>query len=501
MLRNNVILPCASEIEKQQARYVPLYSEFLSDSFSPISLYTQGEKLFKSSYILESVEQKEQVGRYSFVGFGSLVTLIAKENKLQIFEKQKQTSIQEGNIYEAVQNYIQTLKVQVTGLPSSYTGFVGYFSYDMIRQVEAIPDENATDIDLPEAYLILPEYVAVFDHFCHTLTFITYFDTEKENYEQAKTRFEKYIEILVTTTADVEKLLPLAPNEDEMSWESNMTEQEFVDIVHKAKDYITQGDIFQVVLSQRFSTAYDKDSLTIYRMLRHTNPSPYLFYLSLEAIDQYDAFQVVGSSPETLVKREEDKVILKPIAGTIKRGATQEEDEALEKKLLADPKEIAEHMMLVDLGRNDLGRFSVSGSVMPEEVLFFERYSHVIHLVTRLKSKVTDSVTNDEILMACSPAGTLSGAPKIRAMEIIDELEKTKRGIYGGSILQWNLGQGLNTCIAIRFATIYKGKAYVQAGAGIVADSNAQAEYEESKSKAKAVMQAIQQARKYDYFD
>jgi len=381
--------------------------------------------------------------------------------------------------------------VRLPGLPPLIGGAIGYFAYDMVRLIERIPDKNRDDIGLDDCMMMFYLSLVVFDHVQHRIWVIRNVFTEGPGTLRAK--YDATVRAIERTRRKLEGPLPPAPRrraQGPLRVRSNFTKAQYLAAVRKAKAYIRAGDIFQVVPSQRFAAETTADPFEIYRALRVINPSPYLYFLKLGDVS------VVGSSPEMLVKIQRRDAFYRPIAGTLPRGRNENEDRELEARLLADPKERAEHIMLVDLGRNDLGRVCEYGSVKVDRLMFVERYSHVMHLVSSLRGRLRDNVDCLDVLMACFPAGTLSGAPKIRAMEIIDELEPTRRGIYGGAIFYLDFSGNLDSCIVLRTLVAKQGRAYVQAGGGVVADSVPEREYQETVNKARAVLTALEIAHR-----
>jgi anthranilate synthase component I len=385
--------------------------------------------------------------------------------------------------------------VRLPGLPPLVAGAIGYFSYDMVRLIERLPKRLRDDIGLYDAQLMFYHGIIAFDHLQHRLWIVRNVHTDGEGALRSK-----YNAVVREIRRTRELLEQPAPNEQPkkeskkrpapLRVTSNFRREEFLAAVRKAKNYIRAGDIFQAVISQRFSAKTQAEPFQVYRELRALNPSPYLFYLQMNDVT------VVGSSPEMLVKVQGRDVFYRPIAGTRWRGKDEAEDQRLEKEMLSSEKERAEHIMLVDLGRNDLGRVCEYGTVKPEKLMTVERYSHVMHLVSSLRGRLREDVDCFDALMACFPAGTVSGAPKVRAMEIIEELERTRRGIYSGGVLYLDFAGNLDSCIALRTMVIKNGVAHVQAGSGIVADSQPEAEYQESVNKSKALLTALEAAHR-----
>lgn len=472
---------------------IPVYREILADMETPVTaLMKLREK--PHVFLLESVEGGEKWARYSFVGADPQVIFSVSGDEVMIRDN--------GNVRRHQHNgrplkYLQDLlgryrPVAVPGLPRFYGGAVGYLGYDMVRYFERLPDERANELDTADAVFLITDTMIIFDNVRHTLKIVAcaltegYADMESA-YREAIGRIDRLVSLLEA---------PFAPPHAEARRESgggvelkaNMTPDAFRDIVRKAKDYILAGDIIQAVLSQRFQMKNSVDPVDLYRALRYVNPSPYLFFLKL------DNLTLIGSSPEVMVRLEEGIVELKPIAGTKRRGSNEQEDRRLADEMLNDPKERAEHVMLVDLGRNDLGRIARTGSVQVNRLMAVERYSHVMHLVSDIQAQLATGKDAYDVLKATFPAGTLSGAPKVRAMEIIDELEPSRRGPYGGAVGYFSFSGNMDFCITIRTLMVKNGQVFVQVGAGIVADSDPEAEYQETLSKAAGMMQAIRLA-------
>ncbi len=463
---------------------VAVWREVSADVETPVSAYL---KIRRSPYgfLFESVEGGERIGRYSFLGSDPSALYIARGMALEECRDGKRTRTW-GNPLDLLQRRFGTKPSVVPGFPRFEGGLVGYVGYDAVRYVERLPDAPRDDRKLPEMQFMLQETVLVFDHLRHTIKVVAHAGVRGapgRAYEDATRKVEAVIEQLsrpVSAPAPFEfnglKAVKFIPN---------MSREKFLSNVERAKHYIKVGDIIQAVLSQRFAVPYDKDPFTLYRALRVLNPSPYMFFLECGGVT------LAGSSPELLVRLEGDEVEVRPIAGTRPRGKTPVADMRLERELLADPKERAEHVMLVDLGRNDLGRVCRYGTVRVSDYMIVERYSHVMHLVTGVKGDLTPGHDAFDVFRACFPAGTVSGAPKVRAMEIIDELEPTRRGPYGGAVGYISFTGNMDTAIAIRTIVVAGGWAYVQAGMGIVADSVPGREYQESLAKARHAMLAV----------
>lgn len=464
---------------------VPVYRRLLADVLTPVSLFLNIREGAEYPFLLESVEGGEQLARYSFIGRNPYQRLI--------FDGKSTSLEKEGSVQNIDIPYFEELKKLTTAysepfipdLPRLTGGAVGFSAYDTFRLVEHLPNVPEDDLNLPEAIWAFYDEIFAFDHVKHQVVLIkTVFVEEEDELEKAYQKAQSALdemEAAATRTDFTKRDFQIHPE----SLKSNMKQEYFEEIVKKGKDYIYEGDIFQVVLSQRFEADMEGDPFMLYRALRMVNPSPYLFYLD------FDGFTIVGSSPEVLVSVQNKEVRVLPIAGTRPRGNTHEEDLELEEDLKADPKEVAEHIMLVDLGRNDLSRVCKAGTVKLERNQVIERYSHVMHIVSDVVGHLSDDQTSVDALMQCFPAGTVSGAPKIRAMQIIDEMEPTKRGIYAGAVGYFDFSGNMDTCIAIRTMVVTGNKVYIQAGAGIVADSDPKKEFEETQNKAGALVQAL----------
>jgi anthranilate synthase component 1 len=472
---------------------IPVTREVLADLDTPLSTY---KKLANApySYLLESVEGGEKWGRYSIIGLPCRTILKVFGDQVVITEdgNEVENLIVEDPL-EFVEQFQQRYRVpELEGLPRFNGGLVGYFGYDCVRYVEKRLKNSCPEdvIGTPDILLMVSDEVVVFDNLAGKLILITHADpSEADALIEAETRLDQLVDSLrVATPYD-----PPSENNREVSeteFKSSYGEQAYMDSVEKIKEYVLDGDIMQCVISQRMSIPFSSKPLDLYRALRCLNPSPYMYVLNL------DDFHVVGSSPEILARVEDGEVAVRPIAGTRKRGLTPEEDLAMEQELLADPKEIAEHLMLIDLGRNDVGRVAEIGAVELTDKMIVERYSHVMHIVSNVNGKLKPDVSAMDVLRATLPAGTLSGAPKVRAMEIIDELEPVKRGVYGGAVgyLSWN--GNMDTAIAIRTAVIKDDVLHIQAGAGIVADSIPRLEWKETMNKGRAVFSAVAMVEK-----
>ncbi|MDH5764953.1 MAG: anthranilate synthase component I [Gammaproteobacteria bacterium] len=480
-----------AELEKQDFTHIPLVREVLADLDTPLSTYLKLANL-PYSYLFESVQGGEKWGRYSIIGLPCR-TLIKVNAYTVTIEEQGQIveNLDVEDPLQWIEDYQQGFKVaEIEGLPRFTGGLVGYFGYDTIRYIEPkLKNGHKSDtLNTPDILLMLSEEVVVFDNLAGKLYLIVNIKSGESNaYEKGQQRLDQLTQKLHDA---IPVYKPTASKRviAEDDFISGFTEEGFKQAVSKAREYIIDGDVMQVVLSQRLSIPVEASALDIYRSLRSLNPSPYMYYLDLA--DHH----VVGSSPEILVRLEDEKVTVRPIAGTRPRGKDEEEDRALEKELLADPKELAEHLMLIDLGRNDAGRVSKTGSVELTDKMIIERYSHVMHIVSNVVGDLQEGMSAIDVLRATFPAGTVSGAPKIRAMEIIDELEPVKRGIYSGAVgyLSWN--GNMDTAIAIRTAVIKDKVLNIQAGAGIVYDSIPENEWAETMNKGRAIFRAVARA-------
>ena len=466
---------------------IPVVCDVLADLETPLSVYL---KLAKGpySYLFESVQGGEKWGRYSIIGLGSDTVYRISGNNVRL-EKQgelvSETSVADPLAYvDELQNSFKV--AEIDGMPRFYGGLVGYFGYDTIRYIEPklANCPNPDLINAPDILLMVSDEVVVFDNLSGRMFVVVHAELERgDTLESCQNRLAEIIDTLQQPLSYPEEVECRIV--DEADFVSGFTEEGFKDAVERVKEYILEGDCMQVVLSQRLSIPYTSRPLDLYRALRGLNPSPYMYFLDL------DDFQIVGSSPEILVRLEEGEVTVRPIAGTRRRGYTEQEDRAMEEELLADPKELAEHLMLIDLGRNDTGRVAQIGSVQLTDKMVVERYSHVMHIVSNVVGKLQPGLSAMDVLKATFPAGTVSGAPKIRAMEIIDELEPVKRGVYSGAVGYLSWAGDMDTAIAIRTAVIKDGHLHMQAGAGIVADSIPELEWKETMNKSRAVFKAV----------
>jgi anthranilate synthase component I len=489
-----MIQPSFAEFQKlaKHGNLIPVYDVFSADLLTPVSAYLRLAQGARYSFLLESVEGGEKIARYTFAG-ANPEEVFRYAGGACVLESRNRMIWEERDPISFLREHIAKFRpVRVPGLPPLVAGAIGYFSYDMVRLIERLPKRLRDDIGLYDAMLMFYRGLIAFDHVQHQLWIVrnVYTDSPgslRAKYNEAVKEIRRTRELL---EAPVESERPRKEAKGARSPKvtSNFGRSEYLQAVRRSQQYIRAGDIFQVVISQRFSAKTKAEPFDVYRELRALNPSPYLFYLQLNDV------HVVGSSPEMLVKVQGKDVFYRPIAGTRWRGKDEGEDLRLEKEMLASEKERAEHIMLVDLGRNDLGRVCEYGSVKVEKLMTVERYSHVMHLVSSLRGMLREDVDCFDALMSCFPAGTVSGAPKVRAMEIIEELEKTRRGIYAGGILYLDFAGNLDSCIALRTMVIKNGVAHVQAGGGIVADSTPPGEFEESVNKSKALLKALETA-------
>ena len=488
-----------AELAQAGFNRIPVYREVLADLDTPLSTYL---KLASGpySYLFESVQGGEKWGRYSIIGLPSVEVM-------KVFGEQITVARHGEVIEEATETdplaFVERYQARFNApdldeLPRFNGGLVGYFGYDTVRYIEPRlkPGCPPDKIGTPDILLMVSDEIVVFDNLRGKLHLIVHADPSQDGaFEKAQQRIDELESKLHRQTSDA----PQTPAHlsgktvDESDFVSGFSQEKFEDAVGKIKEYVLDGDVMQTVISQRMSIPFEAPPLNLYRSLRVLNPSPYMYFLDL------DDFHIVGSSPEILARVEDDEVTVRPIAGTRKRGATDAEDKALESELLADPKEIAEHLMLIDLGRNDAGRVSETGTVKLTDKMIVERYSHVMHIVSNVTGRLKDNTSCLDVLRATLPAGTLSGAPKIRAMEIIDELEPVKRGVYGGAVGYLSFNGNMDTAIAIRTAVIKDNTLHIQAGAGVVADSVPRLEWKETMNKGRAIFRAV--AMTYNDFD
>ncbi|HET6514881.1 MAG TPA: anthranilate synthase component I [Thermodesulfovibrionales bacterium] len=487
-----MVHPDLSEFKRLsgEGNLIPVYREILADMDTPVSAFLKIGG--NPSFLLESVVGGEKWARYSFIGSNPLKVIRGWGRKIEIRETGRRPVVLEAEDPLAVlkKELSRYKPVSVQGLPRFSGGLVGYMGYDMVRFFEKIPDMKRPGTDLPDMFFMLTDTMLIFDSLKQKIKIVSNVHVDgkgsQKAYREAVEKIDNLTEKLTRPRTRYLKQETHRRSPRQKRFTSNFrTREAFEDAVARAKEYIAAGDIFQVVLSQRFERTSHRDPFDVYRALRVVNPSPYMYF-----INTGDA-EIVGSSPEVLVRLEGSKVVLRPIAGTRKRGETEAEDEALEEELKRDPKEIAEHIMLVDLGRNDVGRVAQKGSVEVTELMAIERYSHVMHMVSNVEGELEDGLDAFDVLRASFPAGTVTGAPKVRAMEIIEELEPTRRGPYAGAVGYFSYSGNMDTCITIRTLIARANKISVQAGAGIVADSSPEKEYAETVNKAMGMMEAV----------
>ena len=486
----NMLYPDFKEFKEKtkEGNLIPVYREILADLETPLSAFLKLKS--KTGFLLESVEGGEKWARYSFIGGNPSMTIEGKGKYLTIKRGEQKEKVRfEKDPLENISAELKKYRpVIMPGLPRFFGGFVGYIGYDTVRHFEKLPDNRGKKLNMPDLFLMLTDTLLVFDSLSQKIKVISnaIIDGDPSKaYEKAGEKIDTIVKKLRSRVSLPKKLQTVSTD-----FTSNFSKEDFKKAVVKTKKYIEAGDIIQAVISQNFQRETNIHPINAYRALRVINPSPYMFYINTGSCT------LVGSSPEALVRLEGDTIELRPIAGTRKRGKTPEEDAKLEQDLKNDPKELAEHIMLVDLGRNDAGRVSVTGSVRVSELMTVEKYSHVMHLVSNVIGKIGNNSDAFDVLRASFPAGTVTGAPKIRAMEIIEELEPTKRGPYAGCVGYFGFSGNMDTCITIRTIIFNKNKAYIQAGAGIVADSDPENEYKETVNKAKGMFKAIEMAEK-----
>ena len=491
----SMLYPNFKEFTKKakEGNLIPVYREILADLETPLSAFLKLKG--KNGFLFESVEGGEKWARYSFIGGDPSLTIEGNGNELIIKQDGQRKKIKA--VHDPLEIVAAELKkykpVIMPDLPTFVGGLAGYIGYDTVRYFEKLPDYDHEGLDLPDIFLMLADTLVVFDNLTHKIKVIANAYIEngpKEAYDKARAKIDGIVKKL-ESKAVVPRKAPASQKRKPSkspAFSSNFTKKDFMNAVKKTKKYIKAGDVIQTVISQNFYKETDIAPINAYRALRVINPSPYMFYLETEKCT------LVGSSPEILVKVEGDTVSLRPIAGTRRRGHTPEEDLFFEEELKSDPKEIAEHIMLVDLGRNDAGRVAETGSVKVKELMTVEKYSHVMHLVSSVEGRLKSGYDAFDVLRASFPAGTVSGAPKIRAMEIIEEFEPTKRGPYAGSVGYFDFSGNMDMCITIRTILFKDKKAYIQAGAGIVADSDPELEYKETLNKARGMFKAIEMA-------
>jgi anthranilate synthase component 1 len=474
----------------KKGNLIPVYREILADLDTPVSAYLKLNET--PSFLLESLEGGEKWARYSFLGIRPSRVVKGQGRQVEIIEKGESEFLDVDDPIALVRELMEEFRpVEVQGLPGFFGGLVGYMGYDMVRFIEELPDRGTVGMDMPDMFLMLTDTMLIFDNFRQTIKVVSNVHLDGTPLEKA---FHEAVEKIESTIRRLRA--PMEPpaerpeerGEREEFVSSFGERQAFEKAVKRVKEYVHAGDVVQCVLSQRFERLATVEPFNVYRALRVVNPSPYMYCLDT------GEGHIVGSSPEILVRLEGDMITLRPIAGTRKRGVSEKEDLALEEELRADPKEQAEHIMLVDLGRNDVGRVAQTGSVEVNEVMGVERYSHVMHMVSNVEGRLREGLDCFDVFRACFPAGTVTGAPKIRAMEIIEELEPVKRGPYAGAVGYFSYSGSMDTCITIRTLIIKGGRVFVQAGAGIVADSDPGREYQETVSKAMGMMRAVDMA-------
>ena len=488
------ILPSRQEFKDKagEGNLIPIYTEVYADLETPVSAYLKLRR-GENTFLLESVEGGTQVGRYSFLGRDPSIIFEARGAQVKIRRGSRVTAVESADpLAELKKLTKEFVPVSDPSLPPFAGGAVGYMAYDTVRRLERLPETNPDDLGVPDMLFMFTDTIVAFDNVSHKLTVMH--NLQARPGDNLDLLYDQAAGVLRQILADLRRPLSEAQREngqvrEEENPDSNFERQDFLEAVKACKGYIQRGDIIQAVLSQRLDTAFEGDAFSLYRALRIVNPSPYMFYL------HFGDIKLVGASPEIHVRSFGGDVTIRPIAGTRGRGATVEEDVRLEKELLADQKERAEHLMLVDLARNDIGRVCRYGSVRVTEFMVVERYSHVMHIVSDVEGALEEDRDAFDLIAATFPAGTVSGAPKIRAMEIIEELEPTRRGPYAGLVGYFSFNGNFDSCITIRTMLVSGNRVYVQAGAGIVADSVPETEYEETLNKAKALFRAIQMAR------
>jgi anthranilate synthase component 1 len=482
----------ASEYDKGRPQAVHL--RLVADLETPVSVFLKLAEGKDNAFLLESVQGGEARGRYSIVGFNPDLIWRCRDGKAEVQRADGFVADRDSDApLKSLKRHVEEARMALPAeLPPMSVGLFGYLGYDIVRHMERLPSPPPDVLKVPDAIMIRPTITAVFDNVRDALTVVT--PVWPDATIDARTAYDRATARLEAVAADLERAAPSAPQSAAGApgaTESNTSHAEYLGIVAKAKEYILAGDVFQVVPSQRFRRKFDLPPFALYRALRRLNPSPFLYFL------KFPGFAIVGSSPEILVRLRDGRVTIRPIAGTRPRGATPEQDKRLADELLGDEKERAEHLMLVDLGRNDVGRVAETGSVTVTDQFFIERYSHVMHIVSNVEGNIRPGLDAVDALVAGFPAGTLSGAPKVRAMEIINELEKEKRGVYAGAVGYFAANGTMDTCIVLRTAILKDGVMYVQAGGGVVADSDPEAEFQETVNKAKALFAAADEAVRY----
>jgi anthranilate synthase component 1 len=471
--------------------FTPIVLETHADTETPISVFKRFKDTSQYCFLLDSVEGGEKWARYSFIGRNPLMIFQVDGKTVTMTHRDQTSETFEGNPFDILRDQMKMFKTaKIQGVPRLSGGAVGFFGYDMVRSIEDLPNAPEDRLHLPDGHFMVVDEMIVFDHLRQKLQIIVNMKNSEDMAENYKRTIERLHEIEESLHDDELRTVgnkKLRKNFFVGREISSMTKEQYMQSVEKAKEYILNGDIFQVVLSRRTEIETDADPLEVYRVLRVSNPSPYMYFL------KFDQYSLVGASPEMLVRYEDGFLETCPIAGTRPRGMTKEEDDLLEKDLMSDEKELAEHRMLIDLGRNDIGKIAKFGSVQLQDMMKVAKYSHVMHITTLVQGQARENINAFDALRAVLPAGTLSGAPKIRAMEIIDELEPCKRGPYGGAIGYISFDGNLDSCITIRTILFKDGKAYMQAGAGIVADSVPETEFQETVNKAGALIKALRE--------
>ncbi len=493
-MNNFMYYPAKEEFIRlaKKGNLIPVYTEIIADFETPLSAYA---KIGRGDYsfLLESVEGGDRIARYSFLGAEPSLIFSSEGNKVTLREGKAVKNVIVMDPINELKKFLRRYKaVNVPGLPRFYGGFVGFMGYDMVRFMEKLPNKNADDLKIPDSVFMMTDTMLIFDHVDHKIKVVSNAHIKEDparSYDEAIRKIDRIVKSLKLSPLKIERLRSKL-HSGALKVRSNFTKKEYEAIVKRAKEYIRAGDIIQVVPSQRFEMQVSAHPFQIYRALRSVNPSPYMYYLKL------GGFSLVGSSPEIMVRCEDGLVELRPIAGTRKRGKSEREDEKLMKDLLNDPKEKAEHIMLVDLGRNDIGRVCDFKTVKVSDFMTIEKYSHVMHIVSDVSGRLSKGKDAFDVMRATFPAGTVTGAPKVRAMEIIDSLENMRRKTYAGCVGYFSFSGNLDCCITIRTILIKDGKAYVQAGGGVVADSVPRREYEETVNKAKALIKAIEMAER-----
>jgi anthranilate synthase component 1 len=504
---SNLIRPGRTEFAALAKKHtlVPVYRTLSADLETPVSAFLRAAWQAPECFLLESVEGGEQVGRYTFIGLNPYKRIVARGRQIYITEAGRTTSI-DGDIFHVLRDALSGHKpARIAGLPPFTAGAVGFFAYDAVRQIERLPNHTKDELGVPDACLLFFDEVLAFDHVRKQIWMVATADVTLGSPDAAYADAVKRLAALERRLSRPLPKIPAGHANKPVKVKRRTSKRDFLAAVERTREYISAGDIFQAVLSQRLDLSTGMDTFQVYRSLRTVNPSPYMYFLrftpdgpigaSRNSRKKHSSIELAGSSPELLVRVNNRRVEYRPIAGTRPRGANEEQDHRFEDEMMHDDKERAEHVMLVDLGRNDVGRVSEFGSVKVDRLMFVERYSHVMHIVSTIEGKLRPDLTAVDALRACFPAGTLSGAPKVRAMEIIEELEPSRRGTYGGAVLYADFSGNLDSCIAIRSLLVTGGRGYVQAGAGIVADSVPELEHQESLNKAQAVIRAIERAR------